>query len=337
LLKQIDGFGPSALSALDPTTGDFLEHRQLRRDPRYKAVWDNFYANELGRLCQGIGSGNTPTKQQIGGTNTFFLIDYPDIPLHKCKEICHTMVVCEVRPEKDDPDRIRITIGGNRICYPGNVGTNSASLELVKLLLNTVLSRKGAWFSTIDLKNFYLDTPMPDPEYVRIELSDIPDEFIKEYNLTGRDLDGWIYFEFVRDVMVFPKRASLPMIFFRLVLLPRGSMKQLPLLASGAISGVLCNSASLWMILVWNTLVLNVSTICLIYSRNFMGYNLTWPATNLLASQSNGIIHASAADSACQATLITFSSNSSTLALPSHVARRSMPTHLLWCQDTAHA
>ncbi len=36
---------------------------------------------------------------------------------------------------------------------------------------------------------------MPGPEYVRIELSDIPDEFIKEYNLTGWDHAGWIYFE----------------------------------------------------------------------------------------------------------------------------------------------
>jgi hypothetical protein len=68
------------------------------------------------------------------------------------------MVVCEVCPEKDDPDFTRITIGSKRICYPGNVGTNTALLELVKLLLNSVLSRKGAWFSTIDLKNLYLDT-----------------------------------------------------------------------------------------------------------------------------------------------------------------------------------
>jgi hypothetical protein len=79
------------------------------------------------------------------------------------------MVVCEVRPEKDDPNRTRITIGGSRICFPGDVGTNTASLELFKVLLNSVLSRKGARFSTIDLKNFYLDTPMPDPEYVCIK------------------------------------------------------------------------------------------------------------------------------------------------------------------------
>ena len=80
------------------------------------------------------------------------------------------MVVCEVHPDKDDPDCTRITIGGNFICFPNNVGTNTALLKLVKLLLNSVLSRKGAWFSSIDLKNFYLDTPMLDLEYVLINL-----------------------------------------------------------------------------------------------------------------------------------------------------------------------
>ncbi len=44
-----------------------------------------------------------------------------------------------------------------------DVGTNTASLELVKILLNSVLSRKGTRFSTIDLIFFYLDTPMLDP------------------------------------------------------------------------------------------------------------------------------------------------------------------------------
>jgi hypothetical protein len=39
-----------ALLVLDPSTGKFLEHRQLRRDPRYKATWDMSYTNELGWL-----------------------------------------------------------------------------------------------------------------------------------------------------------------------------------------------------------------------------------------------------------------------------------------------
>jgi hypothetical protein len=206
-LEKVDS--PPALSVLNPLTGKFLEHRQLRRDPRFKATWDTSYANELGRLCQGVGTGNTPAGQRVAGTDTFICIEYNDIPPHKRREICHTMVVCEVHPDKDDPDRTRITIGGNRICYPGDVGTNTASLELVKLLLNSVLSREGARFSTIDIKNFYLDTPMPDPEYIRIKLSNIPDEFIAEYNLFGCDRDGWIFFEIRRGCYGLPQAGIL--------------------------------------------------------------------------------------------------------------------------------
>jgi hypothetical protein len=69
----------------------------------------------LGHLCQGIGAGPTLSVQQVSGTNTFFLIDYHDILLHKRKEVCHTMVVCEVHPDKDDPDRTRIRGGTHKI------------------------------------------------------------------------------------------------------------------------------------------------------------------------------------------------------------------------------
>jgi len=94
---------PEALSVLNLSTGEFLEHCQLRRDLRFKAIWDTSYVNELGRLCQGIGSGTTPTSKQVASTNMFFLVDYHDIPAHKRKEICHTMVVCEVRPKRMIP------------------------------------------------------------------------------------------------------------------------------------------------------------------------------------------------------------------------------------------
>ena len=160
-----------------------------------------------------------------GRYHTFFRIDYQDIPSHKRKEICHIMVICEVRPEKDDPDQTRITIGGNRICYPGNVGNNSASLELVKLLLNSVLSRKGARFSTIDLKNFYLDTPMLDLEYVCIKLSNIPEEFINEYFLTGWDRDGWIYFKICQGCYGLPQAGILANDLLRSRLVAEGFYK----------------------------------------------------------------------------------------------------------------
>ena len=61
--------------------------------------------------------------------------------------------VCEVRPDKDDPNRTRITVAGNKIYYPGDVATPTGSLELVKLLINSVLSRRGAKMACFDTKN----------------------------------------------------------------------------------------------------------------------------------------------------------------------------------------
>ena len=52
--------------------------------------------------------------------------------------------LCEVRPGKKDPNRTRITICGTNVCYPGDVGTNTASLEIFKLMINSILSRAGA-------------------------------------------------------------------------------------------------------------------------------------------------------------------------------------------------
>jgi hypothetical protein len=95
---------------------------------------------------------------------------------------------------KDDKNLTRITVGGNLIFYPGDAGITTASLELIKLMLNSVISCKGALFSTIAIK-LYLNTPMVDPVYGRIKITDIPKEFILEYNLVGKEDNGWIYFE----------------------------------------------------------------------------------------------------------------------------------------------
>ena len=70
------------------------------------------------------------------------------------------MVVCEVKPHKEDPNLTRITVAGSKICYPRDVGTPKGSLDLVKLIINSVLLRRNARFVSFDLKNFYLQIPM---------------------------------------------------------------------------------------------------------------------------------------------------------------------------------
>ena len=44
-----------AAPVMDEETGKVLEFRQFRSHPKYKKIWDTSYANELGRLCQGVG------------------------------------------------------------------------------------------------------------------------------------------------------------------------------------------------------------------------------------------------------------------------------------------
>jgi hypothetical protein len=119
------------------------------------------------------------------------------------------MVVCEVQPEKDDPDCTCITIAGNCPFFPGDGGANTASLKLIKLLLNSVLSHPGICFSSINLKNFYLNSPMLDPEYIHIKIADIWVEFIEEYKLEGWEYDGWINFKICQGWYGLPQAGIL--------------------------------------------------------------------------------------------------------------------------------
>lgn len=188
-----------ACPVLDHETGQSLEHRQLRRHPKYKAVWDKSYANEIGRLCQGVGKHPTmPNKPRVAGTDTMRPINFQDIPRDRISDVAHIRVVCEVRPTKAEPERTRITIGGNTIGYTGDCGTKTGSLETVKLVINSTLSTPGAEWMTADLANFYLNTPLDRPEFLRIKLADIPQEIIDEYDLEKYAHNGWVYYQLSR-------------------------------------------------------------------------------------------------------------------------------------------
>ena len=154
----------------------------------------------MGRLCQGMVRSTEGKGKRVEGTDNFFVVKYNEIPTYRRKEITYTSVVCEVRPQKEDPNCTRITIGGNCICYPGDVGTLTASLELFKLLIYSVLYRKGARFVWFDINNFYLVIPLNHPEYVRIHLKEIPQKFITKYNFTTYAHYGWVYFRIYKGV-----------------------------------------------------------------------------------------------------------------------------------------
>ena len=143
------------------------------------------YANELGRLAQGI--------RDIPGTNTLRFIPKSDIPKDRWKEITYGRICVNYRPQKTEPHRTRLTVGGNLIDYPFEVATPTADLTTSKILFNSVISTPGAVFIIMDVKNFYLNTPMDRPEFMPLRLDLIPDEIITEYKLSDIAEDGWVY------------------------------------------------------------------------------------------------------------------------------------------------
>ena len=136
--------------------------------------------NEFDRLAQGIGGR---TKNQ---TNNIIFIDKKDVPNNWFKDYTYGKFVCVVCPQKSESNQTRLTVGDNRINYPGEVGTLTADMVLVKFLLNSVVSTKGAKFMRINISNFYLNTPLPRFDYLKLKLSDIPQEVIDEYKLNEK-------------------------------------------------------------------------------------------------------------------------------------------------------
>ena len=56
----------------------------------------------------------------------------------------------------------------------------------------------------MDVKNFYLGTPMERPEYMRLPFKIIPQEIVDKYNLTELEDNGWIYVKIVRGMYGLP-------------------------------------------------------------------------------------------------------------------------------------
>jgi hypothetical protein len=155
---------------LNTDTGALMEMCHLFINPKYKELWGKSYTIKLGRLAQGItGISN--------GTNTIVFIRQDNVPIDQRKDIMYGRVCVNYHPEKADPNCTCLTVGGNRITYPRDCGTPTVDMVTVKINLNSVVSTKGARYCTIDLKDFYLNTPMACTEFMRMKLADLPKEF----------------------------------------------------------------------------------------------------------------------------------------------------------------
>ena len=132
-----------ANAVLDGYTGELLEYRHLITRPKYREVWGKSFGDEVGRLAQG-------TPGRVEGTNTLFFIHKHEVPPDRRKDVTYDRICCNVRPEKDDPNRVRLTVGGNLINYPGQLKTQTANLTTAKIMWNSVLSTPNAEYACAD-------------------------------------------------------------------------------------------------------------------------------------------------------------------------------------------
>ena len=132
---------------------------------------ENFFRKKVGRLVQG--SAKTKTK----GKNCIFAMTHEEIKIMyaKGKKPKFARVVVDFRPQKEDPNRVRITTGDNLIKYPGEVTTRTADLTTTKMLWNSAISTEGAKYSCFDVGDFYLETLLPEFEYTRMPLKILPE------------------------------------------------------------------------------------------------------------------------------------------------------------------
>jgi hypothetical protein len=172
-----------ANAVIHPVTGKEMEYMALMKDPRLQPLWTRGFGNECGRIFQGIWD--------IPGTDTCFFIKLTNIP--KDREITYGKIVCDYKPHKKEKERVRLTVGGDRLDYSGDVATSTADITTFKILMNSTLSTEYAAMMMMDIKNYYLGTPLPRFEYMRMLLSRFPKEIVQKYNLNALAAGGWVY------------------------------------------------------------------------------------------------------------------------------------------------
>ena len=100
-------------------------------------------------------------------------------------------------------------MGGDKIKSPIDCGTPTADLFTVKLLLNSVVSTNGAKLFTLDIKNFYLNTPMERFEYMRLKMEVIPENMIEKYELKAKEEYCQVYVEIRKGMYGLPQAGIL--------------------------------------------------------------------------------------------------------------------------------
>ena len=82
-------------------------------------------------------------------------------------------------------------------------------MRITNIFLNSIISTKDRKSMGVDIKSYYLTTPMNRPTYIFINITDIPDEIVTQYNIHDYFHNGKIFFKVTKGIYGLPQAGRL--------------------------------------------------------------------------------------------------------------------------------
>ncbi len=152
----------------------------LNLNPDGSAI--NYRKSHTGPHSHHWIQANAEEMERLFTSGTIQPIYFEDIPIDTV--VTYVNSVCSEKLNDDETLKLRtrVTIGGDKIDYPYDKSAVTANMKALKPLISAMISENANW-STIDISDFYLGTPLPQPEHIRIQRALMPTAVIKFYGL----------------------------------------------------------------------------------------------------------------------------------------------------------
>ena len=131
-----------------------------------KAIWEKLFANEIGRLVQGVAT------RILSRTNTVFFI--PIETFLAGRTVTYGKIASKIWPQKAEIYCTWLTVVWHFINFPGDVTKSTADIKTAKIIFYSVLLTKKEKFIWADIVKFYSNNPIDIYEYIKLPLYIIP-------------------------------------------------------------------------------------------------------------------------------------------------------------------
>ena len=162
--------------------------RKIMKIPKLKKVWSEAMCNELKIFSQVWGKKK--------GTNIVRFSTHKEIIMTpKERIITYTQVVVNYPSRKDDPNRVWLAVGGEKLkgTYLDELTARTADLTTTKTIWNSVISTPIERNITGNIKSTHLQTLLKRKDYMNMPIDMISQEFRDAYDLDAKAKNGLVY------------------------------------------------------------------------------------------------------------------------------------------------